>query len=260
MVLTNGASIMVRFTPLSIIIILLAAASLRAQDADLFSELLPDHVYTFTVKKSHGGNDGFKDLIPHVSTQIVLLQTGSLNPEGLQVKLLVDRPVNDETKKNGLTAPVREWAFAFTITPAGALKDITTESSDGPLPESISRSVLATQLRALLFLPQFPLGPETASRPMIMARKQEPDGRVSITYEMPAIPSESSVDPLQATVTTAGGTAVFDQTFKFFTERRHVENAKMFMPADPTSGEQRVVTMLVTTNYFTTVDRVTVVR
>ena len=247
---------MTRITLFAGIALFLSAAVLSAQNVDLKPVLQTETKYVFTLKKSHGGSDGFKELMPHLSRQVIVLETGPANDAGMKVTLLVDRPTNmDDNKMPTLSAPVREWTIAFTLTEAGAITGITSQSSDGEVPENIARSVAASLLRELLFMPQFALGPALDRHPIILSRSSGQGGVVSVTYELPANTVEKTPDGIESTVTTAGGTAVYDPATSFFTQRKHVESSKMFMPVDPSGGEQRVVTMLVTTSYSVTISK-----
>ncbi len=229
-------------------VLLLAVPMLRAQQTDFAPTLQPDRSYTFTIKKSHSGNDGFKDIIPQGSEQTIVIETGPANPAGLAATMRIERPESVE-KRKAAGAPTREWLFSFRVRDDGALVDITSESSDGEVPESLNRTVLSSQLRQLLFLPRLQLGPAASAQPIIVSQRAAADGAVTITYEMTQAQAESAPDGSPATIVTQGGTAVYSTAEKFFTQRSHIETSKMFMPADPASGEQRVVTMVVTTNY-----------
>ena len=62
--------------------LLALAVSAQAQQKYL-AEFTPSTTYQIMVKKSHGGNDGFKEVIPQLSVQSILIETGARGASGI---------------------------------------------------------------------------------------------------------------------------------------------------------------------------------
>jgi hypothetical protein len=68
-------SIFSRHTVSLLICFLVSAIAVNAQ-TPVHSRLLPDRVYTFTIKKSMGGSNSERELIPTASIQTMKIETG----------------------------------------------------------------------------------------------------------------------------------------------------------------------------------------
>jgi hypothetical protein len=244
----------IKSTILILAAVLTSATTALAQQQYL-AGFMPNSNYQILVKKTHGGNDGFKDVIPQLSAQSILVETGEVTATALPVTMTVYRAQRIETAKSS-DAPMLDWKFTFTVAAGGEITLVDAQSSDGRLPDDIVRRILAAQLDVVLFQSGSPL--DAANRPNITILSATPasDGTVNIGYDVTQKGPERELSAGErGTVTTITGSATYDPALKFYTKRAHTEQSKMYINDDPT-GEGKIVVM----KTVTTVDAVVSVR
>ena len=230
-----------------IMLALFALASLAQAQQQYLAGFLPQCSYQIMVKKSHGGNDGFKDVIPQLSVQSILVETGAVGAAGLPVTMTVNRPQRVE-QASASSAPLLDWKFTFTIAGTGDVKLVDSQSSDGRLPDDIVLKILGSQLDLVLFHSAYPLASKNKTTLNILDAKPAARNTVEVAFDVTenVAPHELSAGE-RGTVTTITGNATYDASLKFYTRRSQTEQSKMYINDDPSGAGKIVLMQTVTT-------------
>lgn len=222
---------------LTLAICLLTAASLTAQDVR--ARFQPDKVYTITIKKTLAGNDGFQDIPPSTSTQRMRIETGAMTDGGIPVDLTIFRTQQRGEEQSDAV----DWRFGFTAMNDGAIGDARVVSSAEQMDDAFAYAMVSRMLEPVLFHTSYALKEANKNRVVlgtIAPRAGAPDF-IDVDYTIDFSASEAkrgvAEGPLSA---EARGTALFNATLSFFTERTHTEVSKIFIAEDALGAEKNL--------------------
>ena len=215
-----------------------AAVAVKAQ-TEVKSRLLPDTEYKLTIKKSMGGSNSMKELIPSTSSQMMKIETGAETDAGIPATLTVGHPERSGPQPTNI--PTRDWKFSFVATKDGQLTDIKVLAFESDIPPETGVRVFLRYVSDLLFLSVYKTDPKT--RVIVTSLTINDKAQSEIAYSIedeqtnPSVRSEES-EPI---VTTKRGAAVFDLSKKFFVSRELHEINKIFVPNDPTEKAKDII-------------------
>ena len=229
-----------------ILAILVPVIAAQAQQKVL-AEFTPSTTYRIVVKKSHGGNDGFREVIPQLSVQSILIETGAQGASGIPVTMTVNRSRSLDAAKSAGAAEVIDWKFTFTVSPSGEMTGLDAQSSDGAVPKEVVANMLGAQLHQLLFQSAYALGATSSSAVAILSSANSSATVTDITYDIADLSGERPHDVGErGTVTTRTGTASYDASAKWFLQRTLTELSKLYIP-DDAAGDGKIVQVLTVT-------------
>jgi hypothetical protein len=225
-------------TILLVLCFLVATAAVNAQTGAQ-SRLLPDTEYKFTLKKSIGGSNSMKELIPSASTQAMKIETGAETGAGIPATLTVGRP--EQSGRQSVNRPPQDWKFSFVAGKDGQLNDIKVLVFEGEVPQDVGEKILLRYLSDLLFLSIYKTDPET--KITVLSQKPAQNGQIQLTYSIEDEQTNPTVrnEEREPIATTKNGTAVYDASRKFFISRELHEINKIFVPEDPSEKAKNIV-------------------
>ncbi|MFZ1728702.1 MAG: hypothetical protein WBQ23_15450 [Bacteroidota bacterium] len=220
------------------ILTIVGIAAVSAQTVQ--SRFLPNKTYDVTIKKTLSGNNGYQDVAPSTSTQRMHIVTEAADGNGIPVELTVYRTQQrGEAQSNDI-----DWQFSFTAMSDGSISDAKISSSIEPIDAKLVLGMLSRQLDAVLFNSNYTYPRGNKDR-IVIGRTAPRDGAeqfadVDYTVDFSASEAEKGAgrEPL---TTTASGTALYNSSLQFFTERKHSEINKIFVVEDAVGSEKNVL-------------------
>ncbi len=220
------------------------------------AQLLPEKVYTIASTRTISSVSGSQQMPQSRSVQMMVIETGKVEPKGLPVRFTVYLGQMDDgsTQKSLDNIPV-EWVFNFTIDPSQTITDIIAKSNEAETPADFARTVCMNLLEGPLFLSVYPI---ELSRPVnytITDSKTGKTGQIEIAYTaVPAKTQEGAIGLGGDVNQQTQGSAVYDPVQRFYITRVKTEEMKMMIP--PTETEPaKAFSMQTLIEYKTSVEK-----
>ena len=245
-------TIMLRYAFSLFLLAVLLCDSLPAQQsADSYPQarLLPGKLYSVTIKRSYGGNNGYREQIPNLTTQQVTIVTAPAG-ENISIDMTVYPPVRVEDRRENIAPATPQWTFHCALTPDGTVRDLAGLSDEGELPMSLVSGIFARQLDEILFRHGYALEVKGKRDVTISGAEPRGEGDVMLRYAAAIHPGVSGdAEPVSVTIE---GTALFDARSRCFNERRHMEQ-QLSTVVEGLLKEQESVQLSLTTTIFVSV-------